>query len=169
MAPPRPSSNHPRFTPPHPATGRLSRNTRSSSSTLRLLPFISFAVGAHHVKNHDFSSLRVLDPVGEPINPEAWNWYNEHVGQEQWVIVDIFWQTETGFIVVTLFPGAIETKPGSATAPFFSIEPAILDLSLSLARNWRVTTSRVFSYLSNLGLQLPGLSTTTTTVTWRPA
>ncbi|KAJ8596204.1 hypothetical protein M405DRAFT_690922, partial [Rhizopogon salebrosus TDB-379] len=83
--------------------------------------------GAHYVENHDISCLRVLDPVNEPINPEAWNWYNEHVGQEQWVIVDIFWQTETGSIVVTLFPGAIETKPGSATAPFFSIEPAILD------------------------------------------
>jgi acetyl-CoA synthetase len=71
--------------------------------------------------------LRVLGSVGEPINPEAWNWYNEHVGKMECAIVDTFWQTETGSIVVTPFPGAIETKPGSATVPFFGIEPVILD------------------------------------------
>ena len=84
-------------------------------------------LGSHHVENHDLSSLRVLGSVGEPINPEAWNWYNEHVGKTQCAIVDTFWQTETGSIVVTPFPGAIETKPGSATVPFFGIETALLD------------------------------------------
>jgi acetyl-CoA synthetase len=83
--------------------------------------------GGQHVEGHDLSSLRVLGTVGEPINPEAWNWYNEHVGRKQCAIVDTFWQTETGSIVVTPFPGAIETKPGSATVPFFGIEPVILD------------------------------------------
>ncbi|KAJ8584841.1 hypothetical protein M405DRAFT_690535, partial [Rhizopogon salebrosus TDB-379] len=82
---------------------------------------------AHRAENHDLRSLRVLDPVGEPTNSEAWNWYNEHIGQKQCVIIDTSWQTETGSIIVTLFPSAIETKPGSATAPFFSIEPAIVD------------------------------------------
>lgn len=71
--------------------------------------------------------MRVLGSVGEPINPEAWHWYNDHVGSRQCAIVDTFWQTETGSIVVTPFPGAIETKPGSATVPFFGIEPVILD------------------------------------------
>ncbi|KAF8635001.1 hypothetical protein AX15_000614 [Amanita polypyramis BW_CC] len=84
-------------------------------------------LGEHHTKGFDLSSLRVLGSVGEPINPEAWNWFNEHVGHKQCAIVDTFWQTETGSIVVTPFPGAIETKPGSATVPFFGIEPAILD------------------------------------------
>ncbi|KAF5325031.1 hypothetical protein D9619_010119 [Psilocybe cf. subviscida] len=95
----------------------------SAPTAIRLLR----RLGAHHVENHDLSSLRVLGSVGEPINPEAWNWYNEHVGKMQCAIVDTFWQTETGSIVVTPFPGAIETKPGSATVPFFGIEPAILD------------------------------------------
>ncbi|KAI0719794.1 acetyl-coenzyme a synthetase [Cerioporus squamosus] len=74
--------------------------------------------GEHHVKDHDLGSLRVLGSVGEPINPEAWHWYNDHVGRKQCAIVDTFWQTETGSIV---------TKPGSATVPFFGIEPVILD------------------------------------------
>ncbi|KAF8636303.1 hypothetical protein AX17_003644 [Amanita inopinata Kibby_2008] len=95
----------------------------SAPTAIRLLR----RLGEHHVKGFDLSSLRVLGSVGEPINPEAWNWYNEHVGQMQCAIVDTFWQTETGSIVVTPFPGAIETKPGSATVPFFGIEPAILD------------------------------------------
>ncbi|KAJ7594060.1 hypothetical protein C8J56DRAFT_1012431 [Mycena floridula] len=95
----------------------------SAPTAIRLLR----RLGAHHVENHDLSSLRVLGSVGEPINPEAWNWYNTHVGKMQCAIVDTFWQTETGSIVVTPFPGAIETKPGSATVPFFGIEPAILD------------------------------------------
>ena len=111
------------------------------------------------MENHDLSSLRVLGSVGEAINLEAWNWYNEIVGKKQCAIVDTFWyvinlvmkllsltlpsrQTETGSIVVTPFPGAIETKPGCATVPFFGIEPAILDpdsgkVSLTFSRGDR--------------------------------
>jgi len=95
----------------------------SAPTAIRLLR----RLGSHHVEGHDLSSLRVLGSVGEPINPEAWNWYNENVGKKQCAIVDTFWQTETGSIVITPFPGAIETKPGAATVPFFGIEPAILD------------------------------------------
>ncbi|THG94553.1 hypothetical protein EW145_g8117, partial [Phellinidium pouzarii] len=95
----------------------------SAPTAIRLLR----RLGHHHVAGHDLSSLRVLGSVGEPINPEAWHWYNEHVGRGQCAIVDTFWQTETGSIVVTPFPGAIETKPGAATVPFFGIETAILD------------------------------------------
>ncbi|KAF7979822.1 hypothetical protein HWV62_40898 [Athelia sp. TMB] len=95
----------------------------SAPTAIRLLR----RLGSHHVEKFDLSSLRVLGSVGEPINPEAWNWYNEHVGRKECAIVDTFWQTETGSIVVTPFPGAIETKPGAATVPFFGIETAILD------------------------------------------
>ncbi|KIL66560.1 hypothetical protein M378DRAFT_185923 [Amanita muscaria Koide BX008] len=84
-------------------------------------------MGEQYVKDFDLSSLRVLGTVGEPINPEAWNWYDEHVGRKQCAIVDTWWQTETGSIVLTPFPGAVETKPGSATVPFFGHEPVILD------------------------------------------
>jgi len=95
----------------------------SAPTAIRLLR----RLGAQHVEPHDLSSLRVLGSVGEPINPEAWHWYNEHVGRKQCAIVDTFWQTETGSVVVAPFPGAIETKPGSATVPFFGIDPVILD------------------------------------------
>ncbi|KAG6380401.1 hypothetical protein JVT61DRAFT_8520 [Boletus reticuloceps] len=95
----------------------------SAPTAIRLLR----RLGAHHVEGHDLSTLRVLGTVGEPINPEAWNWYNEHVGRKQCAIVDTWWQTETGSISITPFPGAIETKAGSATVPFFGIKPAILD------------------------------------------
>lgn len=84
-------------------------------------------LGAEHVQGHDLSSLRVLGSVGEPINPEAWLWYSEHVGKNECAVVDTYWQTETGSIIVTPFPGAIPTKPGSATVPFLGIQPAILD------------------------------------------
>ncbi|SJL04317.1 related to Acetyl-coenzyme A synthetase [Armillaria ostoyae] len=95
----------------------------SAPTAIRLLR----RLGAHHVDGHDLSTFRVLGSVGEPINPEAWNRYNEEVGKRQCAIVDTFWQTETGSIVVTPFPGAMETKPGSATVPFFGIDPIILD------------------------------------------
>ncbi|KAJ7758195.1 hypothetical protein DFH07DRAFT_818989 [Mycena maculata] len=95
----------------------------SAPTAVRLLR----RLGAHHVASHDLSSLRVLGSVGEPINPEAWEWYNEHVGRGQCAVVDTFWQTETGSIVVTPFPGAVPTKPGSATVPFFGHTPVILD------------------------------------------
>jgi len=76
---------------------------------------------------HDLRSLRLLGTVGEPINPEAWIWYNEVIGQSRCPIVDTWWQTETGGILITPLPGAIPTKPGSATLPFFGIVPEVVD------------------------------------------
>ncbi|MCF6435278.1 acetate--CoA ligase [Pseudoalteromonas sp. MMG022] len=73
------------------------------------------------------TSLRVLGSVGEPINPEAWSWYHEHIGNSQCPIVDTWWQTETGGIMITPLPGATDMKPGSATRPFFGIAPALFD------------------------------------------
>jgi acetyl-CoA synthetase len=78
------------------------------------------------IQMHDLSSLRVLGSVGEPIGPEMWMWYYTHVGMERCPIVDTWWQTETGGILITPFPGAIPLKPGSAALPFFGNEPAIL-------------------------------------------
>jgi len=74
----------------------------------------------------DLSSLRLLGTVGEPINPEAWMWYHKVIGKERRPIVDTWWQTETGGILITPLPGAIPTKPGSATVPFFGINPKII-------------------------------------------
>ncbi|MFQ5689159.1 MAG: acetate--CoA ligase [Gemmatimonadota bacterium] len=76
---------------------------------------------------HDLSHLRLLGTVGEPINPEAWTWYREHIGGNRCPIVDTWWQTETGAIMITPLPGVTPTKPGSATEPFPGIEAAILD------------------------------------------
>ncbi|KAG0284105.1 acetyl-CoA synthetase [Linnemannia gamsii] len=84
-------------------------------------------LGDEWVEGHDLSSLRVLGTVGEPINPEAWHWYNDKVGKGRCAIVDTYWQTETGSHIVTPLPGAIATKPGAATVPFFGIDIAILD------------------------------------------
>jgi acetyl-CoA synthetase len=78
-------------------------------------------------KSHDLSSLRVLGSVGEPINPEAWIWYHENIGQGRCPIVDTWWQTETGVIMITPLPGLVPTKPGSATKPFPGIEAQILN------------------------------------------
>ena len=75
----------------------------------------------------DRSSLRLLGSVGEPINPEAWLWYHNIIGEKRCPIVDTWWQTETGGIMITPLPGAIATKPGSATRPFFGIEPVLVD------------------------------------------
>ncbi len=83
--------------------------------------------GKDWVEKHDLSSLRILGTVGEPINPEAWNWYNEYVGKGVCPIVDTWWQTETGGILITPLPGAIPTKPGSATKPFFGVQPVVLE------------------------------------------
>ena len=118
-------------TPVHPTPSRYWETVEKHSIThfytaptaIRLLR----RLGEHHTQANDLSTLRVLGTVGEPINPEAWNWYNDHVGKGQCAIVDTFWQTETGSIILTPFPGAVETKPGSATVPFFGIEPVILD------------------------------------------
>ena len=83
--------------------------------------------GPEWVEKYDLSSLRVLGSVGEPINPEAWNWYDKHVGKGKCPIVDTWWQTETGGHMITSIPGAIETKAGAATLPFFGVKPEVLD------------------------------------------
>ncbi|MEL6747865.1 MAG: acetate--CoA ligase, partial [Pseudomonadota bacterium] len=83
--------------------------------------------GDDNVKRVDRSTLRLLGSVGEPINPEAWNWYYSVVGEGRCPIVDTWWQTETGGILITPLPGATNLKPGSATRPFFGIQPALVD------------------------------------------
>jgi acetyl-CoA synthetase len=103
--------------------------------------------GEGPVKKTDRSSLKLLGSVGEPINPEAWVWYHKVVGDQRCPIVDTWWQTETGGILISPLPGAIDQKPGSATKPFFGIKPEILDAegnilegacegSLCLADSW---------------------------------
>ena len=103
--------------------------------------------GEAPVTRCDRSSLRLLGSVGEPINPEAWMWYHEVVGEGRCPIVDTWWQTETGGILITPLPGATATKPGSATRPFFGIEPVLVDGdnnilegavdgNLCIARSW---------------------------------
>ena len=82
--------------------------------------------GDEHVEKHGLDSLRLLGTVGEPINPESWMWYRERVGQSRCPIVDTWWQTETGGIMIAPIPGAVPTKPGCATRPFFGIEPAVV-------------------------------------------
>ena len=83
--------------------------------------------GDEWVTSKDLSSLRVLGTVGEPIKEPEWNWYHEIIGKQRCPIVDTWWQTETGGILITPLPGATSTKPGSATLPFFGIEPILLD------------------------------------------
>jgi acetyl-CoA synthetase len=85
------------------------------------------ASGEELVKKTSRSSLRLLGTVGEPINPEAWEWYNRVVGDERCPIVDTWWQTETGAHMLTPLPGATPLKPGSATNPFFGVQPVLLD------------------------------------------
>ena len=82
--------------------------------------------GDQYVEKHDLSSLRLLGTVGEPINPEAWMWYREKIGHNRCPIVDTWWQTETGAILIAPIPGAVPTKPGSATRPFFGIQPEVV-------------------------------------------
>ena len=83
--------------------------------------------GPEWVEKYDLSSVRLLGTVGEPINPEAWVWYDKYVGRGKCPIVDTWWQTETGGHMITPLPGATETKPGSATLPFFGIKPVVLN------------------------------------------
>lgn len=83
--------------------------------------------GTEFVEPYDLSSLRVLGTVGEPINPEAWNWYSDNIGKGTCPVVDTWWQTETGGHLLTPLPGATATKPGSATLPFFGVQPVVLD------------------------------------------
>jgi acetyl-CoA synthetase len=103
--------------------------------------------GEGPVKAHARTSLRLLGSVGEPINPEAWRWYHETVGDGRSPIVDTWWQTETGGIMITTLPGAHDMKPGSAGLPFFGVEPQLVDAdgkvlegaasgNLCLARSW---------------------------------
>ncbi len=83
--------------------------------------------GPEFAQQHDLSSLRLLGSVGEPINPEAWIWYREHVGGDRTPIVDTWWQTETGMILITPLPGVTTTKPGAATKPFPGVEAGVFD------------------------------------------
>jgi acetyl-CoA synthetase len=102
--------------------------------------------GVEHPARHDLSTLRLLGSVGEPINPEAWMWYREHIGGGRCPIVDTWWQTETGGIMITPLPGVTATKPGSATVPFPGIRAELVDAAgtvvdrgggfLTLAEPW---------------------------------
>jgi acetyl-CoA synthetase len=83
--------------------------------------------GAEHAEKHDLSSLRLLGTVGEPINPEAWMWYQRHIGRGECPVVDTWWQTETGMIMISPLPGLTTTKPGSATFPLPGIETDVVD------------------------------------------
>jgi acetyl-CoA synthetase len=83
--------------------------------------------GSDWVKKANISTLQILGTVGEPINPEAWNWYHHNIGRDELPIVDTWWQTETGGILITPLPGAIDLKPGKATVPYMGVVPAIID------------------------------------------
>jgi acetyl-CoA synthetase len=83
--------------------------------------------GDEHVDKHDISSLRLLGTVGEPINPEAWMWYHSKIGAEKCPIVDTWWQTETGAVMIAPIPGVTATRPGCATMPFFGVDAGIVD------------------------------------------
>ena len=83
--------------------------------------------GPEYAERHDLSSLRLLGSVGEPINPEAWVWYREHIGGDRTPVVDTWWQTETGMILITPLPGITTTKPGSATRPFPGVDAAVVN------------------------------------------
>jgi acetyl-CoA synthetase len=83
--------------------------------------------GPEHAAKHDLSSIRLLGTVGEPINPEAWVWYREHIGGDRVPVVDTWWQTETGMILITPLPGITTLKPGSATKPFPGVDAAVFD------------------------------------------
>jgi len=83
--------------------------------------------GSEHAEKHDLSSVRLLGTVGEPINPEAWVWYREHMGADRCPVVDTWWQTETGMILITPLPGVTTLKPGSATRPFPGVDAAVFD------------------------------------------
>jgi len=86
-------------------------------------------LGEEHPAAHDLSSLRLLGTVGEPINPEAWMWYRRVIGGDRCPIVDTWWHTETGGIMITTLPGVHDAKPGSAGLPFFGVEPKVVNAS----------------------------------------
>ena len=85
--------------------------------------------GDQWVKKYKRDSLRILGTVGEPINPEVWRWYHDVIGEARCTIVDTWWQTETGGVLITPLPGVTPTKPGSATLPFFGVKPVVMDIS----------------------------------------
>jgi acetyl-CoA synthetase len=117
--------------PNHPHAGRFweliqrHRATILYTAPTAIRAFMKW--GDEHPAKHDLSSLRLLGTVGEPINPEAWMWYHRVIGAERCPIVDTWWQTETGGIMLTPLPGVQSTKPGSCTRPFFGVLPAIVD------------------------------------------
>jgi acetyl-CoA synthetase len=85
-------------------------------------------LGEEHPDRHDLTSLRLLGTVGEPINPEAWMWYRRVIGGDRCPVVDTWWQTETGGIMLSTLPGVHDAKPGSAGVPMFGVEPAVVDV-----------------------------------------
>jgi acetyl-CoA synthetase len=131
--------------------------------------------GTEYPARHDLSSLRLLGTVGEPINPEAWMWYHQHIGGERCPIVDTWWQTETGMILITPLPGLVATKPGSATRPFPGVGADILDDTghsvppnvggnLVLTRPWPAMSRTIWGdperYVATYWSKYPGLYTT---------
>ena len=127
--------------------------------------------GEEHAAGHDLSSLRLLGTVGEPINPEAWIWYQEHIGGARCPVVDTWWQTETGMILITPLPGVTTTKPGSATQPFPGVTAAVVTEGgehvdqgggyLVLERPWPAMLRGIFGdderYRSTYWSRFPGL------------
>jgi acetyl-CoA synthetase len=128
--------------------------------------------GEQYPLKHDLSSLRLLGTVGEPINPEAWIWYNEVIGKRRCPIVDTWWQTETGAIMISPLPGAVPTKPGSATLPLPGIEAEVVDKHgnpvpanagglLVVKRPWPSMMRTIFGdderYKSTYWSQIPGV------------
>jgi acetyl-CoA synthetase len=121
--------------------------------------------GEEWVNKHDLSSLRLLGSVGEPINPEAWLWYYRVIGKEKCPIVDTWWQTETGGVLISPLPGAIPLKPGAATKPFFGIEPAIIEKdgkegALVIKRPWPGMARTIYGdhqrYINTYFTEYPG-------------
>jgi acetyl-CoA synthetase len=118
-------------TPVHPDPGRYWRMVDdlkinifyTAPTALRAIA----QAGDEHVRRHRRTSLRILGTVGEPINPEIWRWYHDVVGEGRCAVVDTWWQTETGGILITPLPGVTPTKPGSATLPFFGVKPVIVN------------------------------------------
>jgi acetyl-CoA synthetase len=118
-------------TPVHPDPGRYWRMVDDLGiHTFYTAPTALRAIaqaGDEHVKRYGRKSLRILGTVGEPINPEIWRWYHDVVGEGRCAVVDTWWQTETGGILITPLPGATPTKPGSATFPFFGVRPVVVN------------------------------------------
>lgn len=117
--------------PNYPSTSRMSEVVDKHQVTILYTAPTAIralmAKGDEAIQGTNRSSLRIMGSVGEPINPEAWEWYYKTIGNEQSPIVDTWWQTETGGILITPLPGATDLKPGSATRPFFGVQPALVD------------------------------------------